>query len=81
MPPRPAQVHGAIVRGAEIAARTRYDHIIDKGLERFNKMDVPDDATGLMVPREKKRRREGWDSAANRRAVLMGGGFGVDGLG
>ena len=38
----------------EIAARTRYDHIIDKGLERFNKMDVPDDATGLMVPRERK---------------------------
>ena len=39
----------------EIAARTRYDHIIDKGLERFNKMDVPDGATGLMVPRERKK--------------------------
>ena len=39
----------------ELAARTRYDHIIDKGLERFNKMDVPDGATGLMVPRERKK--------------------------
>ena len=39
---------------AQLAARARYDHIRDKGLEQFNDMDALDDATDLMVPREKK---------------------------
>ena len=38
----------------QLAARARYDHIRDKGLEQFNEMDAPDPATDLMVPREKK---------------------------
>ena len=42
----------------ELAARARHKHICDEGFEQFNTMDVLDDATGLMVPREKKRRRE-----------------------
>ena len=42
----------------ESAARARHKHICDEGLQGFNKMDVRDAATGLMVPREKKRRRE-----------------------
>ena len=42
----------------ELAARARHKHICDEGLEQFNTMDVLDRATGLMVPREKKRRRE-----------------------
>ena len=36
----------------------RYHHICDKGFEQFNMMDVRDDATGLMVPRERKKPRE-----------------------
>ena len=38
------------------AARARYDCIRAKDLERFNDMDARDDATDLMVPREKKKR-------------------------
>ena len=37
----------------QLAARARYDHIRDKGLEQFNTMDVLDTATDLMVPRER----------------------------
>jgi len=37
----------------QIAARVRHKHICREGLEQFNTMDVLDDATGLMVPREK----------------------------
>ena len=36
------------------AARARYECIIAEGLEQFNDMDALDDATDLMVPREKK---------------------------
>ena len=36
------------------AARARYDCIRAEDLERFNDMDARDDATDLMVPREKK---------------------------
>ena len=36
------------------AARARHKHICDEGLEQFNEMDALDDATDLMVPREKK---------------------------
>jgi len=35
-------------------ARARYDCIQAKGLQQFNDMDALDDATDLMVPREKK---------------------------
>ena len=42
----------------ELAARARHKHICDEGLEQFNTMDVLDDATDLMVPREKRRREE-----------------------
>ena len=40
------------------AARARYECIIAEDLEQFNDMDALDEATDLMVPREKKRRRE-----------------------
>ena len=36
------------------AARARYDYIRGEGLQQFNDMDALDDATDLMVPREKK---------------------------
>ena len=39
----------------ELAARARHKHICDEGLEQFNTMDVLDDATDLMVPRERKK--------------------------
>ena len=39
----------------ELAARARHKHIIREGLEQFNTMDVLDDATDLMVPRERKK--------------------------
>jgi hypothetical protein len=38
----------------QIAARARHKRICDEGFEQFNTMDVLDDATDLMVPREKK---------------------------
>ena len=38
------------------AARARYDCIRAEDLEQFNDMDARDDATDLMVPREKKKR-------------------------
>ena len=36
------------------AARARYEYIRAEGLQQFNDMDALDDATDLMVPREKK---------------------------
>ena len=54
----------------QLAARARYDHIRDKGLEQFNTMDVLDTATDLMVPRERMLSFEvGEDAAAAQRAV------------
>ena len=52
--------------------------VATRDLEQFNTMDVADDATDLMVPREKKRRREepvldGLDAPEyERKAVLQG---------
>ena len=40
---------------AQLAARARHKHICDEGFEQFNTMDVLDDATDLMVPRERKK--------------------------
>ena len=39
----------------QIAARARHKRICDEGFEQFNTMDVLDDATDLMVPRERKK--------------------------
>ena len=53
----------------QLAARARYDHIRDKGLEQFNEMDAPDPATDLMVPRERMRCFVGEDVAAAQAAI------------